>query len=104
MTNSAHPIRDQKKNSDITPWVGTDPSANATTGISISQDYTPDYIMFGIMLTAGSGNLDVIWENGSETIFPVTVDSGNTLILSGRFKTIKSSATTTFNGHLFPLF
>jgi hypothetical protein len=86
--------------------LGTDPTTavDKTNGVTLTSDYTPDSLMIGLLLTAGSGNLDIIAENGSELIFPVTVDSGNSAVVEFRIKTIKSTSTTTFSGHIFPLF
>jgi hypothetical protein len=108
----AHPIRENKTGvTGITPYIGVGKTGtlasppDKTNGISLTWDYTPEYLMFGLLLTAGSGNLDLIFEDGSEAIFPYTVDSGCSEILESlRIVTVKSSSTTTFNGKIFPLF
>ena len=85
----------------------------AATGVALTAAYEPTdsvtgepLVMHGLLCTAGSGNIDVTLEGGGQAIFPLTVASGTSskILRNCRITKIGSSATTTFNGHIFPLF
>jgi hypothetical protein len=96
-------IRASKPFGAIRSPMGLGPTTDKTNGVSLSTDYTPGVLLVGMLITPGTGNFDIILEDGSEIIFPATCDAGTSEIIELSIKTIKSSATTTFSGRIFPL-
>ena len=96
-------IRASKPFGAIRTPMGCGPNTDKTTGVSLTTDYAPGVLLVGLLITPGSGNFHLVLEDGSEVIFPGTVDAGTSEIIELSIQTIKSSATTTFSGHIFPL-
>ena len=96
-------IRASKPYGAIRSPMGLGPNTDKTNGIDLTSDYTPGVLLVGVLVTPGTGNFDIILEDGSELIFLATCDAGTSEIIEFSIKTIKSSATTTFSGKIFPL-
>ena len=96
-------IRASKPYGAIRSPMGLGPNTDKTNGISLAADYTPGVLLVGMLITPGTGNFDIVLEDGSEMIFPATCDAGTSEIIELSIKTIKSNATTTFTGKIFPL-
>jgi hypothetical protein len=83
--------------------MGLGPTTDKTNGVSLATDYNPGVLLVGMLITPGTGNFDIILEDGSEMIFPATCDAGTSEIIELSIQTIKSNTTTTFSGKIFPL-
>jgi len=79
---------------------------NASTGLSMSEDYMPTYLFKGIRIHGGAGQsactIKVLYANGSiETIPIVSVAANDYIEIYGLFAGIYKTGTTATG--LFPL-
>jgi hypothetical protein len=87
------------------PHVG-DSIYTDTGGVANTVDYSPQELIRGLILTAGNGNLGVVFAGGGQMVIPVTVGSATSVefFRGYQIKTILADSISTFTGRIFPVF
>jgi len=108
MADSVNINLGERKNGKSTQYVDclhtVDDNYTAAGGIDVSAvDFEPTYVMSGLYLGEGAGNIAIEMEGGGQQILPFTVATGyGSRELDGyRIKKILTSGTT-FTGKIWP--
>ena len=80
------------------PYYDPDSIYNDSTGLNLSsKNYLPKCSVIGCfrgIMIYGSGNISVWWANGNRQVIPISVPSGDFVVLTGFFQSIRKQSTT----------